>query len=136
MLFSDPFTPLINSLGRSVGFLPALDVTTSDGDMVCTFDLPGLTAADVDLELRDGYLTVRGERRLPESTEGTTWSHTERPYGRFERRIRIPEGVDAESVTATMENGVLSLLIPKPERLKPKSISIQATDAPRQLEHS
>ena len=128
MLF-DPFTPL----GRTAAFLPPADVTVSEGDLVLTMDLPGLTADDVELELVDGYLMVRGERKRPRVTDGTVFAHSERAFGRFERRIKVPDGVDAEAITASMDNGVLSLLIPKPERLKPKSIAIGTGREQREL---
>jgi HSP20 family protein len=113
--------------------MPAADVTVSEGDLVLTLDLPGLTADDVSIELVDGFLTVRGERRRPHTADGTSWVHSERPFGAFERRIAVPKGVDADAVTASMDNGVLSLIVPKPERLKPKAIAIGTADR-RELE--
>ena len=55
---------------------------------------------------------------------GGTWVHAERPFGAFERRIQLPEDVDADAITARMDAGVLSLIVPYPERLTPKSIRI------------
>ena len=106
-------------------FLPPADITVSDADLVLTMDLPGLTADDLDLQVLDGLLVVRGERRRPEPTEGSQLAHTERRFGAFERRIRLPEGVDPDAITASMSDGVLSLIVPKPERLKPRAIEIQ-----------
>ena len=131
MLWTDPFAPFLIH-GRTPGFLPAADVALSDGDMVLTLDLPGLTADELEIELRDTFLTVRGERRRPDVAEGTTWAHSERAFGRFERRIRVPEGVDPERITASMSDGVLSLIVPKPERIKPKTIAISARPAARE----
>lgn len=134
MLFNDPFTPLISQFSRPSAFLPPADVTISESDLVLTLDLPGLTAGDVSIELLGGHLVVRGERRRSESADGATWAHSERAFGRFERRIKVPDGVDADSITANMENGVLSLIVPKPERLKPKTITIGDAGHQRQLE--
>jgi HSP20 family protein len=105
-------------------FLPPADVAVSEGDLLLTIDLPGLTSDDLDIELVDDYLYLRGERRRPQLSEGTFWAHTERAFGRFERRIQLPKGVDADNITASMDNGVLSLIVPKPERLKPHTIAI------------
>jgi len=127
MLF-DPFAPfdqLTRTVARSA-FLPPADVTVSDGDVVLTMDLPGLTAEDLQLEVLDGHLVVRGERRRPEVTEGTRWTHSERTFGAFERRLRLPDGVDPDRITASMDNGVLSLIVPKPERMRPRAIQIQS----------
>jgi HSP20 family protein len=134
MLWNDPFMPLVGQLSGFTPFVPAADVTVSDGDMVLTMDVPGLTVEDLSIELLDGYLFVRGERKPPELAEGTEWQHTERPFGRFERRVKVPEGVDADGITATMDNGVLSLIVPKPERLKPRSIVIGSGDGRRRLQ--
>ncbi len=123
MLWTDPFASFSAQANRAA-FVPAADVTVSDGDMVLTMDLPGLTAADLGIELVDGYLTVRGERKRPEVSEGSRWAHTERTFGRFERRIKLPDGVDPDKVTASMDNGVLLLIIPKPERMIPRTITI------------
>ena len=133
MLWTDPFA-LFTAPATRTAFLPAADVTVSDGDMVLTMDLPGMTPDDLEIELVDGYLTVRGERKRPEVAEGTRWVHSERPFGRFERRIKLPRGVDPDKVTASMTDGVLSLIVPKPERLIPKAIKIGAGDQQRELE--
>ena len=128
MMLFDPFVPfdqlLPRSLGRA-GFVPPADVTVSDGDVVLTMDLPGLTADDVDIEVLGGFLTVRGERRRPELADGSTWAHAERGFGAFERRVKLPDGVDPDAITASMDNGVLALIVPKPERMKPRTVEIQ-----------
>jgi HSP20 family protein len=134
MLLSDPFTPMFSAFGRPGAFLPAADVTVSEGDVVLTMDLPGLTPEDLDIQFLDGYLVVRGERRRPQVADGVTWMHSERTFGSFERRIRLPEGVDADRIAATMVNGVLSLIVPKPERLKPRQITIDSHGEQRELE--
>jgi HSP20 family protein len=134
MLWNDPFTPLVTQLTRTAAFLPAADVTVSDGDLVVTMDLPGLTSEDLSIELLDGYLVVRGERTRPELADGTTLAHGERTYGRFERRIKVPEGVDPDAITASMTDGVLSVIVPKPERVQPKTIAIGSGNEQRELE--
>jgi HSP20 family protein len=133
LLWTDPFAPFFSTLSRHAAFVPAADVTVSEGDLVLTLDLPGLTADDLSIELVDGFLTVRGERKRPQVADGTSWVHSERPFGAFERRIAVPRGVDADAITASMDNGVLSLIVPKPERLKPKTIAIGTADR-RELE--
>jgi HSP20 family protein len=95
MLWTETFSPFTWQLGRTA-FHPAADVTISDNDVVLTLDLPGLTADDVEIELADGYLAVRGERRRPELPDGSRNAHSERGYGRFERRIALPDAVDQD----------------------------------------
>jgi HSP20 family protein len=134
LLLTDPFAPFFTSVPRAATFLPPADVTVSEGDLVLTLDLPGLTADDVSIELVDGFLTIRGERKRPQLAEGTSWVHSERAFGAFERRIAVPKGVDADAIMASMDNGVLSLIVPKPDRLKPKAIAIASGGDAAQLE--
>jgi HSP20 family protein len=132
MMLFDPFAPL---LPRTGAFLAPVDVTVGERDVVLTFDLPGLKADDLDIQLLDRELVLRGERKRSEVGDDVQWVHSERPFGAFERRIHLPEGVDADAITANMDSGVLSLIIPKPERLTPKSIQIGAAEQ-RELETS
>jgi HSP20 family protein len=134
MLWSDPFASLFTPVLRGAAFLPAADVAVSEGDLLLTMDLPGLTSDDLEIELVDGHLFVRGERKQPALSEGTLWAHRERGFGRFERRIELPKGVDADKITASMDNGVLSLIVPKPERLRPRTIAIGPGEQQRQLQ--
>jgi HSP20 family protein len=122
MLWSDPFAMF--PVARGSAFLPPADVTVSSGDLVLTLDLPGLTTDDIDIELVDDALTVRGARKRSQVADGTTWALAERAFGAFERTFRVPRGVDPDSIAATVEHGVLSLIIPKPERLQPKRIAV------------
>jgi HSP20 family protein len=131
MMF-DPFAPL---LPRAGAFLAPVDVRVGERDMVLTFDLPGLKADDIDIQVLDRELVLRGERKRLEAGDAGQWMLAERPFGAFERRIHLPEGVDADAITANMEAGVLSLIVPKPERLNPKSIRIGGAEQ-RELETS
>lgn len=137
MLFFDPFRLTSAHLARPAVFAPTADVTASDSDLVLTMDVPGFAEEDLNIELYDGYLIVSGERAVPQAPEGTTFVHTERPYGRFERRIKVPEGVDPEAITANLADGVLSVIVPKPERLRPRKLEITSGGAgQRELEAS
>jgi len=130
-----PTDPLfLTRVSRALTFVPPTDVTVSEGDLVLTLDLPGLTADDVSIELVDGFLTVRGERKRPNPADGTSWLRSERAFGAFERRVAVPKGVEADAITASMDNGVLSLIVPKPERLKPRTIAIASVADHEELE--
>jgi HSP20 family protein len=134
MLFGDPFSLLTSQLTRPAAFIPAADVAVSDDDLVLTMDLPGFTSDDISIEVQDTYLTVRGERKRPEVSDGTSYVHVERPSGAFERRILVPKGVDPDRITASLVDGVLSLIVPKPERMKPRTIAIGGGTERKQLE--
>jgi len=137
MLWTDPFAPLLAPLA-SAAFSPAGDLSVSENDLVLTLDLPGLTSEDLTIEVQDAELTVRGERKRPQVSEGTTYIYAHRPFGAFEHRIQIPQGVDPDGITASMRDGVLALIVPKPEPLKPKRIAIgsDAAAEDRQLEEA
>ena len=135
MLMFDPFT--FDSFFRTPGhrgFLPAADIVVGENDTLLTMDLPGLATEDLTIEVVDGELVVRGERKRPELAENARWALNERLFGAFERRVRLPEGVEADTITASMTDGVLSLIIPKPEAKRPKTIQIGTGTQYRELE--
>jgi len=132
----DPFAPLSTLVRlplRTLAFVPAADVAVSDSDIVLTFDLPGLTADDVSIEVVDNTLVVRGERRRADTPEGTEYAHLERGVGRFERSVRLPADVDPDAVTASLENGVLSLIVAKPAHTRPRAIPIDSGERADEL---
>jgi HSP20 family protein len=120
----------MNRLARSpreaAHFLPPADVLAHDDGATVSMDLPGLRAEDVEIELENETLTVRGERPWPYGDDNATPRRVERAFGAFERSMRVPQGVDPDSVSAAMHDGVLELRIPKPETLKPHRIQVQA----------
>ena len=133
MLWTDPFMPLLAQFNRTAAFVPVADLAVSESDLVLTLDLPGVTAEDLTIEVQGNELVVRGERQRP-PVEGVAYAYAQRPFGAFEHRIELPNGVDADGITASMEHGVLSLIVPKPESVKPKRIAIGAGAGERQLE--
>ena len=135
MLLTDSLFPF-GAYPRRTGFFPAADVTVSDNDTVITMDLPGFTADALDLEVVDGPLIVRGERARPALADGARWALSERAFGKFQRAIRLADGVDPDAITASMTDGVLSLIVPKPERLKPRAIQIGSGSERRELEQA
>lgn len=134
MLWADPYAQRPSRLHRTAAFLPMADLAVSESDLVLTLDLPGLAPDDVEIAVESDQLIVRGERARPQVEEGTSYVYVQRPSGAFEHRVGLPRGVDPAAITASMENGVLSLIVPKPERLKPRRIEIGSKNEERQLE--
>ena len=133
MLLSDfLLSPVVT--GRAPVFAPPTDVVVAEGDVVVTMDVPGVAPDSLQIELIDDEVVVRGERTRASVAEGAQWAHSERAFGRFERRIRVPSGVDADRITASVDAGVLSLIVPRPERLKPRRIAIDVGEEQRELE--
>ena len=106
-------------------FMPAIDVSEDEDAVTITAEIPGLNKKDLDVTVDDGVLTLRGEKKEGEVTEDANYHRVERRYGQFERRMRLPEYVDASKIDATYTNGVLKLRMPKAEAAKAKSIQIK-----------
>lgn len=133
-LFNTVFdTPVAGGTNRR--WVPAMDlVETADG-FVLRADLPGLTQADVNIEIEDTVLTVSGERKAEHEAREEGFYRLERAFGAFSRSLTLPKGVDADAVRASFEHGVLEVFIPKPEARKPRRIEISATEErPKDIE--
>lgn len=110
----------------SAQFLPRTNVAETDSGYEVTCELPGLKAEDVEVELHDGHLVIRGEKKHEEEkTEGKTFHRVERSYGQFQRVISLGSGVDDAEVDASFQNGVLTVRVPKCAAVRPKRISIR-----------
>ena len=138
-----PLFELQRDFNRFLGgaaYVPAADVLVSDDEVVVHMDVPGLSVDNVEIELENDVLTVRGERAYPYATEGNSaeggyaWQLVERGFGKFERVLRVPTGLDADAIEASLVDGVLTLRIPKPETLKPRRIQIGGTAANQERE--
>lgn len=99
-----------------------------DGDTyVLNADLPGIDPGSVDVDVDGQLLTIRAER-TPRSREGVKWLASERPSGSFHRQFNLGQGIATEDISASYENGVLSVTIPVSERAKPRKVAVQHTD--------
>lgn len=105
---------------------PAVNVWRGAEAVAVTAELPGVEAGDVDLSVKDGALTIRGERKPPERGEKAAFRRRERAFGRFSRAVRLPFPVDAENVEARLENGVLQILLRRRAEDMPRRIEVKA----------
>ena len=117
-------------------WVPAMDLLETADHFVLRADLPGMTQEDVNIELEENTLTVSGERKAEHEERQEGFYRVERAFGSFSRTLSLPKGVNAEAVTASFDNGVLEVRIPKPEERKPRRISISVGDAPATIEGS
>jgi len=101
-----------------------LDAYTTDEELVITAAVPGLNPDDVEIVMEDDVLTIKGELRAP--LENVTYLFQERPYGRFSRSVTINVPVDADQAEAKFDKGVLTVILPKLERARPKVIEVKA----------
>lgn len=128
VLFDD-FDRLVSSFltpldSQTFNFKPACDISETPEHYIASFDLPGVKKEDINIEIKDGYLSVTGERRQEMSDSKT--QHFERSYGKFQRKFSLPEKVDPKSVEAAYDNGVLQLLIPKTKETEGHKIEIKS----------
>ena len=119
-------SPLWSGFGRSeqlfTGWSPALDLYQNSNNIVAVVELPGMRKEEIEIYLHDGILTISGERKR-ESTNGQKAERTERYVGAF-RSITLPTRVDANKVSATYTDGILTVTLPKAEEVKPKQIPV------------
>lgn len=115
----------MNTPGAASAFLPPADVLVGEDDVTVYMDVPGIAAEDLDIQLENDMLTVRGERRPPwESLEGCT-ARIERSFGAFERTLRVTDGLDPDAIEASMRDGVLVMRLPQPAQTPPRRIQIR-----------
>ena len=103
-----------------------LDIVATGDEYVVSAAVPGLKAEDLSLEVLGDTVTIRGELPAPEVKEGAETLLHERRYGKFARTVTLPAELDGAKAEAAIENGVLTLRLPKAETAKPKTIKINA----------
>ncbi len=106
-----------------------MDLVETEEDFVLRADLPGVSEDEVNIELDANVLTVSGERKSEHEERKEGYYRVERSSGSFSRSLTLPEGVDADRVTANFDRGVLEIRIPKPEVRKPRKVSIAVSGA-------
>jgi HSP20 family protein len=122
--FDMPFWSNFDRTGQLfTGWSPALDLYESGNHFVAVVELPGMNKEQIDISLHDGTLTISGERKH-ESNNGETAQRTERYVGTFRRSIALPTHVDPSKVSASYQDGILKVTLPKAEEAKPKQIQV------------
>jgi HSP20 family protein len=122
--------PFWSNFGRRAqlfsGWTPALDLYQNNDNVVAMLELPGMRKEDIEISLHDGMLTIAGERRT-ETLDGEKAERSERYIGKFRRSINLPTRVDANKVSATYKDGILTVTLPKAEEAKPKQIQVNVS---------
>ncbi len=103
---------------------PPVDIMESKDSYVIRAELPGMKIEDFHLELEDGTLTLSGERKFEEPTNGDEYHRVERLAGKFCRSFRVPQAVKNDGIKATYRDGILDVYVPKAEEAKPRQITI------------
>ncbi len=106
-------------------WVPRVDVKEEQDRFVIYADLPGVDPASIEVNMDKGLLSIRGERRAEDKSEGERYSRVERAHGVFYRRFALPESANPDGISATGRNGVLEIAIPKRPESTPRRINVQ-----------
>ena len=112
-------------LFRVQGWMPVVDVSETDTEMVIRAEVPGMADEDVELAVVGNAIVLSGEKRSEEESSGEDWRRCERRFGAFRRVIELPQSVDAEGAEAESENGVVTVRVPKRPDAQPRQIEIK-----------
>lgn len=123
---------LSRSRGRDEGmrtgmWTPAVDIYEKNDFVVVKAELPGVEKDQISVEVKDGILTLRGERKLERDVKEESYHRIERAYGSFLRSFSLPVSVDQDKVKAKFKDGVLEVELPKKEKAKPKQVKVDVT---------
>lgn len=108
----------------TTGWIPAVDIREDKERFVIRADVPGVDPKNIDVSMENGILSIRGERSEISDIDSGEWHRIERTSGQFYRRFALPDSADADHIEAHSTNGVLEIVIPKQERVKPRKIAV------------
>ena len=117
-LFSEP---------TSRPWSPAVDIFENENELVLKADVPEVEPKNVGIQIENGTLTLKGERKFEEHRDGKAYHRIERGYGSFVRAFSLPETVEADKVKADYKHGVLTITLPKKEVAKPRTVNVEVT---------
>lgn len=103
---------------------PAVDIKEDEDKFVIQADIPGVKPEEIDINMEDGVITIKGEKETEAKTENEGYKRVERTYGSFYRRFSLPDTADPDAISAKSKLGVLEITIPKREAVKPKKINV------------
>ena len=118
-----------NIPGLATTTMPSMDISETDKAIEITAELPGLEKKDVELNMAENVLTVRGEKKNEREEKNKDYHLVERSYGAFSRSVELPAGVKVEDISAEIANGVLKVTVQKPAPKQTKQIEIKSAAA-------
>ena len=114
--------------GANMTWAPRVDIQETEKAYIVKADLPGVDPKDVEVDVHDGILTVRGEKKEEKEEKHKNYHRSERFIGQFYRSLPLPAGADENNVQATSHKGVLTISIPKKPQAQPRKIAVKAQD--------
>lgn len=123
--------PLTREWMSEFKFRPSVDLVRTDGELIVTAELPGMSADDVEVSIDDDVLVIKGEKTDDREVDEEDRYLKERSYGKFQRRIALPSGTGADNVSADYDNGVLTVRVSLPDEgeLAPRHIPVTVKSA-------
>ncbi len=125
-MLQDPWG-LWSATSEAAEFAAPLDVQEKGSELIVKVDLPGVDPKAVDVSVDGNMLTISGERKSEQTSEGDGWRHMERRFGSFQRTLQLPDSIDAESVEADHTNGVLSVRFKKVPATQARKVEIKTS---------
>jgi HSP20 family protein len=110
--------------GLSAAWAPPVDIHETPDRLVFNVEVPGFKENELTLRAENGVFTVEGERKFEEEKKDKNYHRVERSYGRFTRSFTLPVNVSSENIKANLNDGILTIEMPKREEAKPKMIPI------------
>ncbi len=126
-LFQDSVSRLFGE-PNSRPWTPAVDIFETVNELVLKADVPEIDPKDVQIQMENGTLTLKGTRNFEQKEAGRGFHRIERGYGSFVRAFSLPETVDADKVKADYKNGVLTITLPKKEVAKPRTVNVEISN--------
>lgn len=127
-MFCDPSLRILTPAETVSGWLPPVDIHEEADRIVLRAEIPGVRSDDIDVSVEDNTITLRGEKKQEKVVERENASRLERFYGTFSRSFVLPSKINPEMIKATCKDGVLEVVVPKAEEVKPKKIKILSTN--------
>ncbi|MGE4318119.1 MAG: Hsp20/alpha crystallin family protein [Deferribacterales bacterium] len=106
-------------------WLPPVDIYETETDVVLVAELPGVKEEELDIQMSDGVLTLKGDKKYPIEGDSDNYYRLERSYGKFNRSFTIPSTVDVNSVKASLKDGLLKITLKKRTEIQPKVIKVE-----------
>lgn len=107
---------------------PAVDIYETENELVIKADLPEVAEKDIDVQVENNMLTIRGERKFEQNVKEDNYLRVERAYGSFSRSFSLPNTVNTEAIQANYKEGVLKVVLPKRAESKPKQVKINVSN--------
>ena len=110
---------------QNFDWTPRVNVEEKEEAFEITAELPGMKKDDLDIEVQDDVLTIKGEKKFEKDEKEANYHICERSYGTFQRSFTLPENVKTDDIEAEYKDGILKLVLPKVEPVKPKEIKVK-----------